>query len=267
MSLRSDCGGRVPARFLPLVPRRFDVIGNIAVLSLPDSLVPYAGAIAQALTTHRRSIRTVVRKVTKIEGANRVARFEIITGNSTVTTHRENGFSYRLDLADVFFAPRLVFERRRIASKIRTGERVLIPFAGTGPFVVPVAAAGGIVTAVEKNPAAFQFLKENIMDNGVAGRVTLICGNAIDASLLPATDYDRAIIPAPYGQDEVFDIFAQVVRPGGMIHLYAFKKKNEIPKLVEEYQSRDVSVQAFRRCGNVAPGVSRWAFDLCRAPI
>jgi len=262
MSLRADCGNIVPSRLLPFLPGRFDVIGDIAILSLPDPLESYAEAIARAITGRRGTIRTVVRKVTKVEGAHRVARFEVITGNSTVTTHHEYGFSYRLDLSRVFFAPRLASERRRVTSQVRPSERVLVPFAGAGPFVIPAAAGGGIVTAIEKNPAAFRYLEENVAANAVAGRTTLIQGDAFDRSLLREGGFDRAIIPTPYGEDTILRILAPVVQPGGIIHLYTFRKKSEIPGLIAEYQSRRLSVVAYRRCGNIAPGVNRWVFDL-----
>jgi len=178
--------------------------------------------------------------------------------------HREYGFSYRLDLQDVFFAPRLASERKRVTSQIQTDECVLVPFAGAGPFVVPAAANGGIVTAIEMNPVAFRYLEENVTINGIAGRSTLIQGDAFDSSPLRKEGFDRAIIPAPYGKDTILGILTPVVRPGGTIHMYTFRKKNEIPGLIAEYQSRKLSVIKHRRCGNVAPGVCRWVFDLYR---
>jgi len=264
MTLRADCVNIVPPVLLPLVPKRFDVIGDIAVLSLPDPLIPYACVIARTITTRRKMVRTVVRKVTKVDGYHRVAGFEVITGNSTVTICRENGFSYRVDLTDVFFAPRLASERKRVTSLVQADERVLVPFAGAGPFVVPAAANGGLVTAIEMNPVAFRCLEENVVANGVAGRTALIRGDAFDRSLLQEEGFDRAIIPAPYSKDGILWSLAPAIRSGGIIHIYTFRKKNEIPGLIAEYQSRKLSVVTYRRCGNVAPDVSRWVFDLCR---
>ncbi len=262
MSLRQDCEGVVPAPLLPVVPGRFDVIGDIAVLSLPDTLLPFSAAIARAITSRRKTIRAVVRKVSMVGGDSRIARFELLTGTGTETLHREYGFSYRLDIAQAFFAPRLASECRRVTDQVQPGERVLVPFAGVGPFAIPAAAKGGMVTAVEQNPAAFRYLAENVAANGVAGRMALIMGDASDISLLPESQYDRAIIPAPYGQDRILGVLAPVVRDGGMIHFYTFKKRHEITALIKSYAARGLPVQAVRRCGNVAPGVSRWAFDL-----
>ena len=262
MSLRYDCEGVVPPSILPLVPGRFDVIWDIAILSIPDELMPFSAAVAGMITSRRKNIRTVVRKSAMVAGDSRIARFEILAGTGTETLHREYGFSYRLDIAQAFFAPRLASERRRVTDYVRPGERVLVPFAGVGPFAIPAAAKGGIVTAVEQNPEAFRYLAENAAANGVADRMTLISGNAFDTSLLPEQEYDRAIVPSPYGHEHILGVLSPVVRNGGMIHFYTFKKRHEIAALAEHYIAAGLPVQAVRRCGNVAPGVSRWAFDL-----
>ncbi|MEI8331431.1 MAG: hypothetical protein WCF90_07265 [Methanomicrobiales archaeon] len=49
-----------------------------------------------------------------------------------------------------------------------------------------------------------------------------------------------------------------------MMHFYAFKTRNEIPALIEEYAHKGFEVTRYNPCGNVAPrtGVSRWIFDL-----
>jgi tRNA (guanine37-N1)-methyltransferase len=76
------------------------------------------------------------------------------------------------------------------------------------------------------------------------------------------TEFDRAIIPTPYGRDEILEIVAPMVKKGGMVHFYTFKKRHQIEGLIEKYESLGFDVELFRKCGNVAPGVSRWAFDL-----
>lgn len=262
MALRDDCGDTVPETLRHLIPARFDVIGTIAVLSLPDPLLPYAAALFRAITSRRRGVRALARKVSKTEGDRRVARFELLAGTGTETLHRESGFSYRLDIAKVFFNPRLASERRRVTGQVRKGEAVLVPFAGVGPFAIPAAAKGARVTAVEQDPEAFRYLVLNASASGVRGRMDLVCGDASDTSLLPHRCFDRAIVPTPYGKDMVLGLLSPAVREGGTIHFYTFKKRHEIPHVVKEYEDRGLTVLGCRRCGNVAPGVSRWVFDL-----
>jgi tRNA (guanine37-N1)-methyltransferase len=266
MSLRTDCTGIVPDSLLAGVPCRFDVIGDIAVLPLPDRLLPFSAAIARTITSRHKNIRTVARKVTKLDGDHRIARFELVAGTGTETTHREFGFTYRIDIREAFFAPRLASERQRVTGMVRQKEQVLVPFAGVGPFAIPAAAGGGIVTAVEINPRAFRFLERNAERNDVMDRMILIMGDASDPAHLSGETFDRAIIPAPYGMDRVLTVLAPAVRAGGMIHFYTFRKRHEIPGLADAYHRLGLSVQGIRKCGNVAPGVSRWAFDLRKLP-
>jgi tRNA (guanine37-N1)-methyltransferase len=47
-----------------------------------------------------------------------------------------------------------------------------------------------------------------------------------------------------------------------MIHFYTFKNRDQADALVREFTKKGFEVVVRRRCGNVAPGVSRWVFDL-----
>ena len=197
----------IPEPLHPLVPERFEVIGDIAVISIPDELSPYQQDIARSLIAQRHSITTVLKRISKRSGACRVAEFEPIIGTKTSTIYREFGFKYRVDLSHAFFTSRLAGERRRISAMVRPGENVLVPFAGVGPFAIPVAARGAQVIAVEINPEACLLLMENSRQNRVEDRITVICGDASLAGRMLRIRADRAIIPTPYGFEEAFKPF------------------------------------------------------------
>jgi tRNA (guanine37-N1)-methyltransferase len=103
--------------------------------------------------------------------------------------------------------------------------------------------------------------------NGIEDRVIRICGDAFDPCLLPAGVFDRAIIPTPYGMDSIFDLVAAKVRPGGMIHFYTFCNQHQADNRSEEFIRKGFDRILQRRCGNVAPGVSRWVYDLKKQVI
>jgi tRNA (guanine37-N1)-methyltransferase len=148
--------------------------------------------------------------------------------------------------------------------QVQRGERVLVPCCGVGPFVVPPAARDAEIVAVEQNPEACRWLEENIRLNGVEDRVTIIRGDAFDFSLLPNYNFDRAIIPTPYGMDAIFEVIAPHVKSGGMIHFYTFKNRDQADALGPEFGHKGFEVVIQRRCGNVAPGVSRWVYDMVK---
>jgi tRNA (guanine37-N1)-methyltransferase len=264
MGLKDQVRGIIPDRALCHLSDHFDVIGDIAVLSLSHYLVGHEGTIARAIISKRRTIKTVLNKISRLNGCNRTACYEILAGKETVTVHHEYGSAYELDVGAVFFNPRLASERKRVTDQVQSGECVLIPFCGVGPFVIPAAARGAHIIAVEKNPEAYLWLTRNIQVNGVEDRVTALPGDAFDMLPVPVSLFDRVIIPTPYGMDRIFDVLASRVKPGGMIHFYTFKNRNQADALVREFTNTGFEVVVRRRCGNVAPSVSRWVFDLVK---
>jgi len=262
MNLKTRMEYIVPKTLLHLVPNSFDIIGNIAVIAIPPGLDNYKAQIAQAIIVKHGNISTVLNKVSKLEGKDRVGRYEILSGSTTRTEHREFGFRYRLDVNEVFFNPHLSYERFRVASQIRGGEHILVPFCGVGPYVVSAAAKGASVLAVENNQKACKWLAENVKLNRVDMNVSIICGNASCIPNMVRCSFQRAVLPIPYGMDRFLYEISGLVEPGGMVHFYTFRKQYQIQGLVEEYRDNGFDVVFYRRCGNVAPGVSRWVFDL-----
>jgi len=262
MGLKEQLKDTLPGPALCSLSDRFDVIGNIAVLSVPEELTGYRFVIADAIISRRPGLRTVLNKISCLEGGNRTAHFEILAGTDTVTAHQEYGFTYRMDVRTVFFNPRMASERKRVTDQICPGERVLVPFCGVGPYVIPAAARGAAVVAVDQNPEACRWLEENVLLNGVENLVTRFSGDAFDTSLLPQGTYDRAIIPTPYGMDTIFDVISPRVKPGGMIHFYTFCNPGQADALGKEFVYRGFKLVLKKRCGNTAPGISRWVYDL-----
>lgn len=262
MGLKEQLRDIIPGEALSYLSDRFDIIGEIAVLSLPEELNSYRCAIAKAIISRRHGIKTVLNKCSRLEGTNRTARYEILAGSDTVTTHKEYNFTYRLDVRAVFYNSRLASERRRVTDQVRPGERVLVPFCGVGPFAIPAAAHGASVVAVEKNPDACHWFLENTVLNGVQNQVSLVIGDAFDTSILPAGAFDRAIIPTPYGMDAVFDVIAPLLKSGGTIHFYTFCNRDQAEAKGEEFDALGFDCIVQRRCGNIAPGINRWVYDL-----
>ena len=281
MNLQDELKGIVEDSLLDRVPKRFDYIGDVAVISIPSELEAYRRDIAEKLVSMRGNTRAVLNKVSRLEGEHRVAGFELLLGDSTETVHRENGYAYRLDVRKVFFNPRLYWERGRVAAKVSPSENVLIPFCGVGPFVLPAAGKGARVLAIELNPDACACLRENIRLNRLDEKITVVQGDAeeffrqLEAGIsIPESGsggegfyrggFDRAIVPTPYGLDRALGEVAGLVKKGGSIDFYTFKAESQLPGLIEEYEKMGLKVKFYRRSGNVAPGISRWVFDLVK---
>jgi len=173
-SLRESLKGRLSPGELNLLPSAFDVVGDIAVLDIPKELSRRRKIIAESLLESFRNIKVVVAKTRPVSGDFRVRGVEVIAGESrTTTTHKEHGCLYRLDVASAYFSPRLGGERMRVAEKVKPGECVLVLFAGVGPYAVLIAKKRNPVevVAVELNPIAVEFMRENVRINKVVVKV------------------------------------------------------------------------------------------------
>jgi len=264
MGLKDQLAEILPAEVLPYVSNHFEVIGDIAVIAVPAELEPWKHTIAQAIVSRRKNLATILNKKEKLAGDSRTARYEVLWGERTITVHRESGFAYRLDVGRAFFSTRMAYERKRVTGQTGPGERVYIPFAGVGPFVIPAAARGAEVFAVEKNPDAFRYLCENAALNHLTGNCHLRQGDALDTTRFARKKFDRLIIPTPYGMDHALGTLLPLLAGGGTVHFYTFKAKEQIPGLISAYEGEGLVVTYSAPCGNIAPGISRWVFDITR---
>lgn len=262
MQLRKALQGIVPEPFLYDIPQNVSLIGDIAVVRIPDHCRIYSSDIVQAIVSHYNRVKTIVNKTANVTGEKRVALFEIWFGSRTETIHKEAGFIYMLDIKTVFFNPRLTSEHIRIAGQIRKNERILVPFCGIGPFVLPAAARRSRVIAVDSNACACRFLRKNALLNHLADQVETITGDCYTLDSLLQTQFDRIIVPAPYGREDSIDTLLSLLKPGGTIYLYLFKKEREIAGIVASLANKGLSIQRTARCGNVAPEVKRWVIEM-----
>ncbi|CAD7770418.1 tRNA (guanine(37)-N1)-methyltransferase Trm5b [Candidatus Methanoperedenaceae archaeon GB50] len=195
----------------------FDVIGDIAILgaSSEDPL-----AEADAILRSHKHIRAIFQARTPIRGEFRTRGLTHLRGEKrTTTTYREHGLSYRLDVSEVYFTPRLGTERERVAERIERGV-VLDIFAGIGPFSILIGKRHPEVTviAVEKNRSAVRYLKENIRANNIEN-VHPVLG---DSMMLPAKgdSADHVIMNLPHDAEKFLGEALRVIRSGGIIYYY-----------------------------------------------
>jgi tRNA (guanine37-N1)-methyltransferase len=226
-SLMKVLENNMPSNLLKSLPQAFDVIGDIAVIEIPQEMKPYENLVGEAILKIHRNIRTVLAKAGAIGGTYRLREFTLIAGeNKTQTIHREFGCQYHINVAKAYFSPRLSHEHERVASLVRAGETVVDLFAGVGPFSVLIAKKNpdARVYAVDINPDAIELLKVNARVNRVENRVFPILGDARQITALDLKgSADRVIMNLPETGINFVDAACQAVKPkGGIIHFYAF---------------------------------------------
>jgi len=75
-------------------------------------------------------------------------------------------------------------------------------------------------------------------------------------------DFDRIVMPTPYGQDRFINLARPLLKPGGTVHFYTFKKILKY-RISGGCLRKWAGISSFNRdCGAVAPRVKRYVFDL-----
>jgi len=222
----------------------YEVIGDIALLEDPDLDKEKASKIASALLRTQQNIRTVLKPLTPVIGEFRVREFEVIAGEPrTETVHREYGCRYKVDLARAYFTPRLSTERSRILSWIMEGDTVVDMFAGVGPYSILLAKSKkpAMVIAIDKNPDAVYYLKENITLNFVKN-IEAIEGDAREIAKKFAGTADHVIMNLPHNAYEFLDSAVLLTKLGGIIHYYGIAPEVDLfdssIKLIKEAAGR-----------------------------
>jgi tRNA (guanine37-N1)-methyltransferase len=231
---------KLPPHLLASLPRSLDIVGDIAIIEIPHELNAHEKLIGEAVLATHKNVRTVLAKVGAVGGTYRLREFNVIAGERrTDTVHKEHGCKYYVDVARVYFSPRLSHEHKRVASLVRKGETVVDLFAGVGPFSVLIAKTNedAKVYAVDVNPEAIELLKRNLRLNRVENRVFPFLGDArqvIEDELFGVAD--RVIMNLPESAIEFVDAACRAAKPAGvMIHFYGFIR---LPDSIENMELR-----------------------------
>ena len=208
---------RTPADLLGFEPS-VERLGDIVIIDEdePDR----AQAIADAVMASDLPCATVLDRASPIEGDHRVREWTMLAGDDTETIHREYGHAFALDVARVYFSPRLATERHRVTTQVSAGECVIDMFAGVGPYAIPMADRGANVVACDLNETAVTYLRENAVRNGVEDRVTAIAGDVRTTTNAYADAADRLVMNLPHSADDFLETAVSLAGDECVLHYY-----------------------------------------------
>ncbi len=266
--LKERLKDRISEKELSMIRRSFEVIGDVVIIDLPDEVYHLRDEVVKAILEKHRHVKTILRKVGEVSGDYRVARYEVLYGGETETVAKEHGCRFLLDPTKVYYSVKLSGERERIFKLVRPGERVLVMFAGVGPFAITIArnARPKEVVGVELNPEAVKYFKRNVKLNKLEN-VRVYEGDVREVVPKLEGKFDRILMPSPNNAQEFADVAALKAKPGTVIHYYTFagvEEEKDLPERVEKLFSPYLKGKAvfIRRCGNFAPYVYRYVVDL-----
>ena len=258
----------VPEELRPLLPSSYDTLGSIALVKMADEVAPYAPQIGKAIIATQKSIKTVCMD-SGIVDEFRTRNVKIVAGDKTTeTVHREYGMTFRMDVAKVFFSPRLATEREIVARQVEAGEVVIDMFAGIGPFSVLIAKTRSpkVVYAIDLNPEALRFMKENIALNKAVA-VTPILGDARE-EIAKLEKADRIIMNLPHDASGFVADALRALKPGGTIHYYEIMEDASLQPRFDEIadiarrEGRVMKELARRKVKSYSPTMTFYGLDL-----
>lgn len=231
MKLRDVLKDKFKQKELELVPRAFDIVGDVAIIEIPPELKKRKKDIALAMHELHPKIKTVCNKTGERSGEFRLPKLEILLGKETETEHREYGCRFRVDVKEAYFSGREATERQRIAGQVKPGEHVLVMFSGVCPSPIIIAKHQPKVTKVygiDLNPKAHEYALENIRINRVPLLVEAIRGDVRLVCPQLGVKFDRIVMPLPKGAHEFLDVALACIKKKGIIHFYHWDREDDL---------------------------------------
>lgn len=258
----------VPDELRALLPSSYDTLGAIAIVKMAPEVVPYAKDIGKAIIATQKAIRTVCIDSGVVDQF-RTRTVKVVAGDKvTETTHKEYGLVFKMDISKVFFSPRLSTEREAVARQVNPGEVVVDMFAGIGPFSIMIAKnrAPKVVYAIDINPEAINYMKENIALNKV-GNVVSIQGDARE-EIVKLEKADRVIMNLPHDAKGFVADAIRALKQGGVVHYYEIMEEPEVQARLSEIadiaigEGRVMRELARRTVKSYSPTMNFYGFDL-----
>jgi tRNA (guanine37-N1)-methyltransferase len=213
----------LPSDILGFEPS-YERLGDIAIIDEDDD--ERARELAEAIADSDLPLDTVVNRASPIEGELRIRNWDLLVGDDTETVHREYGCAFEVDIAEMYFSPRLATERRRVVEQVEAGEQFFDMFAGVGPFVIPAAKQGAECVGTDLNEAAIEYLRRNAERNNVAERVTAIHGDVREISGYDGWA-DRLVMNLPHSADEFLETAVELASDDCILHYYDIQHESD----------------------------------------
>ena len=172
-----------------------------------------------------------------------------------------------MDIAKVYFSPRLATERYRVCQAVCEGEVVLDMFAGIGPFSILIAkhSLPSRIYAIDMNQTAIEYLRRNTERNKIS-IITPILGDA--ALEAPKLDANRIIMNLPHSSFVFLEQALGAAKRLATLHYYEILERKELEPRIEQLVSKARSIQkkikimATREVHTYSPSQNMYAIDI-----
>ena len=252
-------------------PKAFDSFGDIAVIEIPKELEKKKKIIGEALLLISPRFETVCSIESNHEGEFRVQKVKVIAGKKNlIATYRESAVTLKIPLGEVFFSPRLGSERLRIAQEIKKGEFIGCWFSGVGPYPIVIAKNSQMLgaIAIELNPVAHKFAKENAVINKCSDKIEFVKGDVKKVYKKYKNKFDRIAMPLPHTGYQFLKEAFYCIKPKGVIYFYEIVEKEDYATPLKQIkgaataQKRKIKVVRKKRVRQFSPTKEQVVFDI-----
>jgi tRNA (guanine37-N1)-methyltransferase len=220
----------------------FDIIGDLAVIKIPDPLLLKKKLIGDTLLLNIPNLKSIFLQNTAVDGEYRLRGLELIAGeNKYVTIYKEYGCKFFVNIASSYFSPRLSTERLRISNLVSKNETIINMFAGIGTFSIIIAKKVPVlIYNIDSNIDAYILSRINSKLNKAQDKIISIHGDAqnIMSSQLFDKKVDRILMPLPEKAFEFIDVSVNCLKPsGGYLHFFSHIKSDTKSKVINDSEN------------------------------
>lgn len=254
--------------------RGYNILGNIAVVNFPDK-TPKKEKLqfAKKILGLNKSVKTILEKSGKFSGRLRKMKTGYLAGEKTKEVlYRENNCVFRFNIDSTYFSPRLSNERKEISSMIKSGQEILVMFAGVAPYSIVIAknSRAKKVYSNEINREANKYAKLNVELNKLKNKVELADGDikrVAEKLKKVGKKFDVIVMPRPQLKDTFLKQAFMLSKKNTLIIYYDFCKIEEKEKIIEKIKSeaekakKKIKILKVNNAGEIAPYKIRARID------
>ena len=254
-----------------MVPKSYDIIGNITIMKFPEG-TKKSDKLKEArnFLVEKKNVKTVLEKTDKVKGRLRTIKTDYLAGEKNlVAQYVENSCRFKFNVETCYFSPRLSNERREIAEQIKKGEKILVMFAGVAPFSIIISknSKAEKIYSVELGRECSKYAEENVKWNKlrnvevIQGDVKKVIPKFVNCKL----KFDRIVMPRPQLKDSFLKEAFLVSKKNTIINYYGFSKdKQEIVDTIHEQSKKEkkkIKILKIKKAGEIAPYKYRFRAD------
>ena len=266
--------------------RAYEILGNLAIINFPKQIKQKEKKqFAKQILKQNKQIKTVLTKTKGFSGRLRKMQTKYLAGEkSKEVLYKENNCFFRFNIDKTYFSARLSNERKEISNEIKKDNKVLVMFAGVGPFSLVIAknSKASKVFSNEINREANKYEKLNIELNKLQKKVQQIPGDIkrVTKKLLQNSEkgrlcegnrrcprFDVIVMPRPQLKDSFLEQAFQLSKKGTRIFYYDFCKEDETNLILEKIKSeakkakKKIKILKTKPAGEIAPYKIRLRID------